>query len=105
IDPDLAIRRLVEAAKQSQQGGLARAGWPGDRDDLAAFDRQRDIPEGVNRRGTLVCPTDRSEFDDGGGHRCSRRTVSPPVRPERTSTNAPSESPVVTGTSCTPPAT
>jgi hypothetical protein len=48
IDDDAAVIRLVDAADQVQQRRLAAARRAGERDEVAAADRQRDAAQ---RRG------------------------------------------------------
>jgi hypothetical protein len=53
IDPDLAGGRVVQAAEQLQQGRLAGARSPDDRDPLAGLDLEVEVLEHGERDGPL----------------------------------------------------
>ncbi len=53
VDPEGAAVGAVEAAEEVQEGGLAGSGGAGDRDELAACDRQVDAAYGVDGGGAL----------------------------------------------------
>jgi hypothetical protein len=53
-DLDGARRRLIEAAEEVEQGGLARTGLAEQGDALAAADREGDTAQGLDRGGGLA---------------------------------------------------
>src|SRR5690606_35585196 len=52
-EPDLAARRLLEAGDHPQQGGLAAAGGPEEREHRALLDLQAHVVDG-HHHGTAV---------------------------------------------------
>jgi hypothetical protein len=61
VDLDRPARRLVEVADDRQQRGLARPGGPGEDDELARLELERDVLEGDDAAG--VDPPDAVDDD------------------------------------------
>ena len=78
VEQVAAAARGVEAPEQVHERGLAGAGGPHDRHELAALDRDRDAAEGVDRVGAEVIVL-RQAFgdDDRRGHDQSLRRGAP----------------------------
>jgi hypothetical protein len=77
VDIDDAARRVVEAVDQFEQGRLAAAGGTDEDDELARFDRQRDVDDGGTRLLSVVKPlADAIEPDLSGGLRRANERIS-----------------------------
>ena len=74
VDLDQAIGRLVDIGDEAEQGRLAAAGGPDDRDELAGRDGERDVLEGRERPAVEVeALGDALDQDDRGRRRRSGR--------------------------------
>src|SRR6185312_13144055 len=80
-DIDLALAQLLEASDQFQEGALAAAGRPEQRDELAGRDRQINAAE---YRHLAITFADIDQLDRGRGliRRCSHQRALTASRPQ-----------------------
>ena len=78
-EPDPAGSRSLETEDQPQEGRLAAAVRPGDADEGAGLDRQRDVVE--NRRPSAIGERDALDLDRGLAGRPRQREGRPARRP------------------------